>query len=193
MSLTPNARHRRAADMLCRRLPVGSRSIVPKLGEPVWGQGDVAHSMLNIAGPQVQLNRTGIDPLGHKVKPASMLEHGRVNRHGRPGVSPVRRIIYPTDRGASGPLRRSTAPRCNAITSAALKPCRYTGGRTSHPTQGVARLSVRRPSADRPPGASAIRGSGVQYWAASAVVASPLRMAGAARSWASSLAKLSEM
>jgi hypothetical protein len=63
MSLAPNAHHRRAADRPRRRLPVGPRSIVPKLGEPVRGQGCVAHGMLNIAVPEVLLDRARIDPL----------------------------------------------------------------------------------------------------------------------------------
>jgi hypothetical protein len=57
MSLAPQRSPSLGRRYARRRLPVGPRSILPKLREAVWGQGSVAHGMLNIAVPQVLSGR----------------------------------------------------------------------------------------------------------------------------------------
>jgi hypothetical protein len=55
-------------------------SIIPKIGEPMRGQSRVANGILNVAMPQVVLDRTGINAFISQIKTAGMPQHVRMNR-----------------------------------------------------------------------------------------------------------------
>ena len=60
--------------------------VAPEVLEPRRRQFCIAYDVLNVAMPEICLQRPGVDAIIRELKGASVLEHVRVNRHVEAGA-----------------------------------------------------------------------------------------------------------
>ena len=94
--------------MLVTSISLAGRSIVPEILEAGRRQLGVAHRVLDVAVPEIGLQRTGIDAVIGELEAAGVPQHVRMHRETEIGGNPKPRdhLAKPRGRERRPPLRR---------------------------------------------------------------------------------------